>query len=284
MANIINQYGQVKLGVQPTPPTPPKLLDIYTNSAGAFSLRKLRTAYNGAAIKVRRSSDNQSQDIGFDANGNLDTTSMLSFVGAGNGFVSIWYDQSGNGRSSTQTTSSSQPYIVINGSLSVQNGKPALYFDGANSWLVCSPFTNSTYQVEPFSLISVMGLNPGYSTSGVYCPYGTYSTSQFRLRINNNKYEIYNGSTGLLSSVNASSGQKIISNIYSGTDKLRVNGVEVISGNSGNAVGTYFGIGRSWWSGWNYYGYIQETIVYQTDQSTNISSIESIINSFYSSY
>jgi hypothetical protein len=50
MANIINQNGQVKVGIQPTPPPPPKLLDVYTNAAGAFSLRKLRTAYTGMVI------------------------------------------------------------------------------------------------------------------------------------------------------------------------------------------------------------------------------------------
>jgi len=58
------------------------LLDTYNGAAAAYSLRKLRNAYAGSAIRVRRSSDNTSQDIGFDANGNLDTTSMLNFVGA----------------------------------------------------------------------------------------------------------------------------------------------------------------------------------------------------------
>jgi hypothetical protein len=60
------------------------LLDTYSGAAAAYSLRKLRTAYTGNAIRVRRSSDNTSQDIGFDANGELDTASMLSFVGSNN--------------------------------------------------------------------------------------------------------------------------------------------------------------------------------------------------------
>ena len=62
----------------------PLLLDTYSGAAAAYSLRKLRTAYSGYAIRVRRSSDNTSQDIGFDANGNLDTTSLLAFVGSNN--------------------------------------------------------------------------------------------------------------------------------------------------------------------------------------------------------
>ncbi len=261
-----------------------KLLDNYTTANAAYSLRKLRTSYTGSAIRVRRSSDNTEQNIGFNSSGDLDTASLLSFVGSGNGFVTTFYDQSLNGRNSTQTTATSQPRIVINGSISMQNGKPALYFDGANSWLICSPFETPTYQSEPISLISVMGLNTGYSTSGTYCPYGTYGSNQFRLRIINNKYGIYNGTTELLSTIDASSGQKIISNIFSSTDKLRVNGVEVISGNSGNIVGTYFGIGRSWWSGWNYNGYVQELVVYTSDQISNVNGLETNINSYYSVY
>jgi hypothetical protein len=41
------------------------LLDDYPNAAAAYSLRLLRTAYTGDAIRVRRASDNTEQDIGF---------------------------------------------------------------------------------------------------------------------------------------------------------------------------------------------------------------------------
>ena len=48
------------------------LLDLYPSAAAAYSVRKLRAAYTGNAIRVRRSSDNTEQNIGFDATGNLD--------------------------------------------------------------------------------------------------------------------------------------------------------------------------------------------------------------------
>lgn len=53
-------------------------------SAAAYSLRKLRNAYTGNAIRVRRSSDNAEADIGFTANGDLDTTALLAHVGSQN--------------------------------------------------------------------------------------------------------------------------------------------------------------------------------------------------------
>lgn len=58
------------------------LLDLFPNAAAAYSLRLLRRAYSGAAVRVRRSSDNTEQDIGFTTQGELDTASLLSFVNA----------------------------------------------------------------------------------------------------------------------------------------------------------------------------------------------------------
>jgi len=115
------------------PKTVPLLLDLFPNAAVAYSLRKLRTAYSGSAIRVRRSSDNAEQDINF-VGGDLDTASLLTFCGAGNGFVTTWYDQSGNARNATQTTAGSQPRIVNGGVVELENGKNAIRFTGAN-WL-----------------------------------------------------------------------------------------------------------------------------------------------------
>ena len=110
------------------------LLDTYTNAAAAYSVRKLRDAYAGSAIRVRRSSDNTEQDIGFDGNGNLNESALTTFVGANNGFVTTFYDQSGNSRNATQTTAANQPQIVSSGSVILENGKPSLQFDGSNDF------------------------------------------------------------------------------------------------------------------------------------------------------
>jgi hypothetical protein len=83
---------------------------------------------------VRRSSDNAEQDIGFSA-GELDQTALLAFVGLGNGFVTVWYDQSGFGRNAAQTTPANQPRIVNAGVVETQNGKPAIFLNGTNSVL-----------------------------------------------------------------------------------------------------------------------------------------------------
>jgi hypothetical protein len=92
------------------------LVDAYSPLA-AYSLRKLSsTATN--AIRVRRSSDNAEQDIGFTGN-DLDTATLLSFVGASNGRVVKRYNQGMGGATYDllQTTAVNQPVIVISGAL-----------------------------------------------------------------------------------------------------------------------------------------------------------------------
>lgn len=113
--------------------TPPLLLDLYTGAAAAYSLRKLRTSYTGAAIRVRRSTDNTEQDIGFTSSGDLDTIALANFVGAGDGFIRTWYDQSGTNNHATQTGTTNQPRIVISGVLQIQNNSICINFTAANS-------------------------------------------------------------------------------------------------------------------------------------------------------
>jgi hypothetical protein len=101
------------------------LLDTYGSAGVAHSLRKLSSSYLGQCVRVRRSSDNAEQDISFN-NGIIDTTSLLSFVGAGDGFVTTWHDQSGNGLNAIQSTATSQPLIVSSGTLVTVNGLPSI--------------------------------------------------------------------------------------------------------------------------------------------------------------
>jgi len=100
------------------------LLDTYP-AAVAWSLRKLSGGYTGAAIRVRRSSDDVEQDIGFNGN-DLDEAALLNFVGAGNGLVTTIYDQAGAGLNFTQTDPTKQGRIVNSGSLNTLNGKPII--------------------------------------------------------------------------------------------------------------------------------------------------------------
>jgi len=107
------------------------ILNNVTDAAAAYSVRQIKSDYTGYCMKVRRSSDDTELDIGF-LNRALDTVSLLAFVGAGDGFVSTLYDQSGNGIDIT-IAEALQPQIVDAGTLVVgDTGLPAWMTDGVD--------------------------------------------------------------------------------------------------------------------------------------------------------
>ncbi len=139
--------------------TYPKPLDSVGSAATAYSLRKLRAAYTGSAIRVRRSSDNTEQDIGFDANGDLDVRALLLFVGTGSGYVRTWYDQSTNGTNATQATSANQPRIVNAGALEMVKGRPAIRFDASDDYMTFSRTIGDDFSIL-FVFSPISGSNP----------------------------------------------------------------------------------------------------------------------------
>ena len=138
------------LGVSITVASSSLTLDaLSASSSSAYSIRKLRTAYAGSAIRVRRSSDNLEADIGFSGT-DLDTTALLAHCGAGNGFIVTAYDQSGNARNATQATAANQMQIVASGVVILQNTKPSLRCVGTtplflNAYKFASPSTAFTH-------------------------------------------------------------------------------------------------------------------------------------------
>ena len=115
--------------------SPDLLLDTYTGAAAAYSVRKLDKDYTGSCMRIRRSSDEATQDIGFDSNGDVDQSSIQSFCTGADCYVSIWYDQSGNSNHASQTVANDQPKIYdrLAGAVTTKNGQPILTFaDGSD--------------------------------------------------------------------------------------------------------------------------------------------------------
>jgi hypothetical protein len=143
------------------------VLDPYTTSLwSAGGITRLLSSYSGSLIRVRRSSDNAEQDIGYAAGGALDTTALASFVGANSAFVTTLYDQTGNSRHWVQATSGLQPRIVNAG---VYDGFAR--FDGADDTMACattfgaSPGMTCAIRYEQRSAPSAATYPPVFSMS-----------------------------------------------------------------------------------------------------------------------
>jgi hypothetical protein len=294
----ILSYGQVGWRSASVAPLGSLLLDTYSGASSAYSLRKLRTAYTGAAIRVRRSSDSTAQDIGFKADGSLDTTALLAFVGAGNGFVSIWYDQAGSANF-TQPNSANQPQIVSSGSVLIDNGKPTISFGTqSNLWYLNSPATFLANTASPICMFNIWKITDwANSNGGVFGPTAGNSkgleitqtsviSRRSLLRINNvvkndnssESYQLWNNAAQTLSSINMLSSS--VSAYKNGTAISLTNttGISQINNiNDTYSIGVYS-------STYPAYMNQQEMIFFITDKTSDRTGIESNINSFYSIY
>jgi hypothetical protein len=236
------------------------ILDDYPAYA-AFSLQKIKSDYSGSSIRVRRDSDNAEQDIGFTVANALDSSSLLTFVGAGDGFVTIAYNQMG-GTNFTQTTANNQPKIVSSGSLITDpnNGLAAIEFDGSYSELrdggLGTVVNLDSYRVGNTSdnkFIMLSGLTTKYSfvaTSGntntnIMKNYGTPA-----LYVNN-----------VLKSVTTRDDVN---------DAIAIGTASVVNhfNATPNAWGSSVKVGAYWANGWHYDGLIQEFIFYNAHNTT----------------
>ena len=256
------------------------LLAEYPGAAAAYSLRQLTTAYTGSAIEVRRT-NNDVADIGFTSTGELDTTALLAFTGTGaldNGFVTKWYDQSGNGYNATQTTALNQPQIVSSGSVISVNGKPATQFDGIddsfsvilssvlnqpNSIIITHKFDNALQ--ENLDLIDSF---PNTNRTLLDARSGNYRifagiNSDTSLPINTSQtlaFAIFDGSSSSLSINNNVESSLIVGS--NGLDSFKI----------GNTQSDFLS------------GNVQELLIYNSNQSSNRTGISDNINDFYSIY
>lgn len=251
------------------------LLDTYSGAAAAYSVRLLSSTYVGSAIRVRRSSDNTEQNIGFDGSGNLDTSALTSFCGAGNGFVTTWYDQSGNAKNAIQTTAANQPQIVSGGSIILENSKPAIQFDGSNDTLLTTISYNidSIYveKVERFRATTAGQMSTNFDSSkGPYLQW--ISTA--------NKFENYYD--GFQTQTNATTTRKLYS-FYASLGFYENGSLTVARTGVISTTPTTINIG-SYSSGIHAQVNMQEFVFYTSSQISNRTGIESEINTYYGIY
>lgn len=121
--------------------------DVGVTAAGAFGLRKLRSAYAGSCLRLRRASDNAEQDIGFSGD-DFDWAAAIAFKGASSVFVKTWYTQQG-GADLTQATTGNQPEL--------DTTNQEIKFDGVNDALTCTIDLSATNKA---SISMVLRIDP----------------------------------------------------------------------------------------------------------------------------
>lgn len=265
------------------------LLDTYTGAKVAVSLRKLRNAYTGSAVRVRRSSDNAEQDIGFNGANEIDTAVLKTFIGANTGYVVKWYDQSGNANDASQSTTTQQGAIVISGAVQRTNGKVSVYFDGDDAYNTATVSLNTYLYISAIFkasnnfIIAEHGTNAYANGAGFY--YFTDANSSWLFSRSSARYYCFGSNSW------AGTNQVLttLSNNSSGAAYYK-NGVVQNNGSvTGSSLSnTSYTDNIYLWSRANtsviISGYAQETIIWDKDMASDRAAVELNTNTFYSIY
>jgi hypothetical protein len=259
----------------------PLLLDTYSGATAAYSVRLLRTAYSGNALRVREDSGNTETDIGFDSNGDLDTAAIASHCGSANGYVVTWYDQSGNAYDATRSTASEQPRIYDGSSVVTLNGKPRID--------LYHPFTYFGLSASGLPSISCNNMSFFYvaqdtQPSGTFRRLYYYGNTQ-SLEQNAGTFYFRQGSW------NAAASQDSDQHLFEqhGTSTANsgyVDGTQysLVFSSAASLSPSQLDIGKGSTNSNAWYGTIQEFIVYAADNISNRTGINSNINTYFSIY
>ena len=248
----------------------------------------MRQLANTAVIsmRVRRDSDDEERNIGFDSNGDLATADISEFCGTANGYVTRWYDQSTNGNHATQITAESQPQIYNGTAVITENGKPAVYQNGITTFR--NTTLNSSVNQNNMALFAAgrwAAASPAYAA---ICDLLTLSQYEgMCLAYLGDKY-IYNN-TQFGSHVSNDFTQRLWSGYADNASsdvKFYRDGVQQASTTPSSQAHEIFAIGHVGHTipstKWN--GYMNEIILFGTSTKADHSAIETNINDHFDIY
>ena len=201
-----------------------------------------------------------------------------------NGFVETWYDQSGNSNDVTQATAGSQPKIVSAGSLVTVGGRASFKFDGSSDFLERETYTQGSLS-QPNTFFSVAELD-AYADENRKVYDGHVSTARNMLQLNtagNGQFAHFAG-TVAATGEDADADRHLFTSLINGASSdLRIDGTSKATGNTASQAMTGIVIGANNVPTSNFWdGDIQEIIIYNSNQSSTTTAVETNINSHYS--
>tara|TARA_R110002020_G_scaffold10412_2_gene40026 strand:+ start:328 stop:1149 length:822 start_codon:yes stop_codon:yes gene_type:complete len=251
----------------------------HPNAAAAYSLRNLLSTTT-RVVKVRRSNDDAEAD--FTATEITDGT-LTTWTGSNDGFITVWYDQSGNSRDASQATAASQPKIVSSGSyIRSDLSKPTAQYDASDDLLSLASDLTLTSDLSILLVAQADNTQTYSNTLG-----DTDDTSHYLLVFDGYiRYKPGANVNVVNEEVNNRGANRLWSLIIDSSDELTVKRNAAAYGTStDSAVANDFKfscIGSN--LGVNNPDNITEIIIYQTDVSSQLSAIETNINTYYSIY
>jgi hypothetical protein len=223
--------------------------------------------------------------------GDIDNFEIVQITA--DGAVTTWYDQTGNGNDATNSTESEQPLVVSGGTLVEENSKAAINANGTNVLQTATGAIGSVSALSVFSVLkyNVTGANNDMAYAITSSGYGAADDYFFFRQLSGNFEGKLNDATQL-SSINlstADTSQYLFSHIFVGGSKheLVKNGASTSDTtnipstlNLSQELEIFSALGTILPSDMKF----QELIVFNSDQSSNRTGIESNINDHFDIY
>lgn len=209
--------------------------------------------------------------------------SRFAKITAESAYATTWYDQSGSGNDATQSTAAAQPLLIRAGVTATDNGKAALEFDGVDDVLSAT--------VSPGTAVASVATvwNKGNGNNRVLFDGTTGASAINRIwRDFPNSGTRFTSGASTLQATNSSGTDTqnltFIVNDGVGNGSIADNGETPVTGTMGTGTMSAYRLGGGLGGLGFINSYVQELVVYQSDQSANRTGIETNINDHYGIY
>lgn len=165
------------------------VFDTYANGLFGVSVRKLKNGEGDPVTNIRRASDNATNDFNLNSSNlfALDSetsggTSLSSFISSENGFLTDFYDQSGNNNDAGETTAANQPQSLNAGVLEAINSIAAFTFNGSSQRLLVwnNTIAPTEFQSLGSDLTLIARVNPNNVTNSGAVFFPAYTIAEIR--------------------------------------------------------------------------------------------------------
>jgi hypothetical protein len=195
-------------------------------------------------------------------------------------FVDTWYDQSGNEKNATQSTAGNQAKLASGGSLITTGGKIAMDFDGSNDFLDIDFGANLS---QPNTVLFVHESdNTNAADNEFFDERGSGQRSLIDVGSDGDDYRIFATGSLFFSGIDITTNQSTVFTVFNGSSSvISINGTAATGTTGTDGINQTQAIAYSEGNNDFYNGTMQEFIVYNSDQSSNRTGLESDLSDFY---
>lgn len=250
-------------------------------TSGAYSLRRLRAAYAGHCVHVRKVGDATGIDVDFVGN-DLDTSAITTYAAGGAATASVWPDQGSSVFANLDTTSQTVDPAIADGSgalFSTAAGRFGIKFNGTSQLF---KHTSAGTTGQPYTRLLVLRFDSIASGQDIYSN-GVDNAIYFQA---SGRVDVYAGTTqAVKTGISAADYACVIISVNAGSTGASYNGVETATLSPGTSGVSHRALGGAWngttASAWAAITVVEDVLFTAATTSTTRTSIYNNVKAYW---